>query len=76
MGIVNNLYIALPNYPVAPKIKHFFKSIYYNLLNLFIIMKVQDKIAQILVENNIKDIFMVTGGAAMHLNDSLQETQT
>ena len=34
-------------------------------------MKNSDKIAQILVENNIKDIFMVTGGAAMHLNDSL-----
>tara|TARA_B100001121_G_scaffold181402_1_gene158227 strand:- start:2890 stop:4665 length:1776 start_codon:yes stop_codon:yes gene_type:complete len=34
-------------------------------------MKNSDKVAQILVENNIKDIFMVTGGAAMHLNDSL-----
>ena len=34
-------------------------------------MKNSDKIAQILVENEIKDIFMVTGGAAMHLNDSL-----
>ena len=34
-------------------------------------MKNSDKVAEILVENNIKDIFMVTGGAAMHLNDSL-----
>lgn len=34
-------------------------------------MKNSDKIAQILVNNEIKDVFMVTGGAAMHLNDSL-----
>ena len=34
-------------------------------------MKNSDKVAEILVDNNIKDIFMVTGGAAMHLNDSL-----
>ena len=34
-------------------------------------MKISDYIAQKLFENNIKNIFMVTGGAAMHLNDSL-----
>jgi len=34
-------------------------------------MKISDYIAQKLSENNIRDIFMVTGGAAMHLNDSL-----
>lgn len=38
-------------------------------------MKNSDKVAQILVENNIKDIFMVTGGAAMHLNDSLSRNK-
>ena len=38
-------------------------------------MKNSDKIAQILVKNNIRDIFMVTGGAAMHLNDSLSRNK-
>ena len=33
-------------------------------------MRVADKITKILVDNNIEDIFMVTGGAAMHLNDA------
>lgn len=33
--------------------------------------KVSDYIADFLVENNIKDIFTVVGGGAMHLNDSL-----
>lgn len=35
------------------------------------ILKVSDYISNFLVENNIKDCFMVTGGGAMHLNDSL-----
>ena len=34
-------------------------------------MKISDKIAEVLVSNNITDVFMVTGGMAMHLNDSL-----
>lgn len=34
-------------------------------------MKLSDRIAQILVEYGVTDIFMVTGGMAMHLNDSL-----
>jgi len=34
-------------------------------------MKVSDKIAEILATNNIDNVFMVTGGMAMHLNDSL-----
>tara|TARA_X000001036_G_scaffold84874_1_gene76964 strand:+ start:4638 stop:6410 length:1773 start_codon:yes stop_codon:yes gene_type:complete len=33
-------------------------------------VRVADKITKILVDNNIEDIFMVTGGAAMHLNDA------
>ena len=34
-------------------------------------MRVADLIAQILVDHGIKHVFMVTGGAAMHLNDAL-----
>jgi acetolactate synthase-1/2/3 large subunit len=34
-------------------------------------MRVVDYLAQRLVEHNIKDVFMVTGGGAMHLNDAL-----
>ena len=34
-------------------------------------MKVSQYIAQFLVEHRIKDVFMVTGGGAMHLNDAL-----
>ncbi|MFC1827292.1 thiamine pyrophosphate-binding protein [Thermodesulfobacteriota bacterium] len=33
-------------------------------------MKVSDYIAELLVENDIKDVFSVVGGGAMHLNDS------
>ena len=33
-------------------------------------MRVADYIVQKLVEHGIKDVFMVTGGAAMHLNDA------
>lgn len=33
-------------------------------------IKVSDYIAQFLVDNNIQDIFTITGGGAMHLNDS------
>jgi acetolactate synthase-1/2/3 large subunit len=33
-------------------------------------IKISDYIAEFLVENGIKDIFTVTGGGAMHLNDS------
>lgn len=35
------------------------------------ILKVSDYIANFFAENDIKDCFMVTGGGAMHLNDSL-----
>lgn len=34
-------------------------------------IKVADYIAKRLTEHNIKDIFMISGGGAMHLNDSL-----
>ncbi len=34
-------------------------------------MKVSDYIAKFLVEHNISDVFTVTGGGAMHLNNSL-----
>lgn len=34
-------------------------------------IKVSDLIANFLVENGIKDIFTITGGGAMHLNDAL-----
>ena len=34
-------------------------------------MKVSDYIASFMVENGITDLFTVTGGGAMHLNDSL-----
>lgn len=34
-------------------------------------MKVSNYISQYLVDNGIKDCFMVTGGGAMHLNDAL-----
>lgn len=33
-------------------------------------MRVSDRIAELLVEFGVKDIFMVTGGGAMHLNDA------
>lgn len=35
------------------------------------VVKISDYIADFLVENGIKDVFMITGGGAMHLNDSL-----
>lgn len=34
-------------------------------------MRVADLIARLLVENGITDVFMLTGGGAMHLNDAL-----
>lgn len=34
-------------------------------------IKVSDYIASFMVENAITDLFTVTGGGAMHLNDSL-----
>ena len=34
-------------------------------------MRVADIVANTLVEHNISDVFMITGGAAMHLNDSI-----
>ena len=34
-------------------------------------MKVSDYIAQTLVEHGITQVFTVTGGGAMHLNDAL-----
>ena len=34
-------------------------------------IKVSDYVSQFLVEHGIKDVFTVTGGGAMHLNDSL-----
>lgn len=35
------------------------------------IVKISDYISDFLVKNGIKDVFMITGGGAMHLNDSL-----
>lgn len=35
------------------------------------IVKISDYIADFLVKNGIKDVFMITGGGAMHLNDSI-----
>lgn len=35
------------------------------------VVKISDYIADFLVKNGIKDVFMITGGGAMHLNDSL-----
>ena len=34
-------------------------------------VKVANYIAQFLSEHGVKDVFMITGGGAMHLNDSL-----
>ncbi|MDP7445496.1 MAG: thiamine pyrophosphate-binding protein, partial [Candidatus Poseidoniia archaeon] len=34
-------------------------------------IKVADQIAQTLVDDGIRHVFMLTGGAAMHLNDAL-----
>ena len=34
-------------------------------------MRVSDRIAELLTESQIKDVFMVTGGGSMHLNDAL-----
>ena len=34
-------------------------------------MKVSNYIAKLLVQNGITDVFMITGGGAMHLDDGL-----
>ena len=34
-------------------------------------MRLADYIAETLVDHNIRHVFMLTGGAAMHLNDAL-----
>ena len=34
-------------------------------------MRIADRIREVLVQNNFEDVFMVTGGMAMHLNDAL-----
>jgi acetolactate synthase-1/2/3 large subunit len=34
-------------------------------------MRVSDRIAELVSESSIKDVFMVTGGGSMHLNDAL-----
>ena len=34
-------------------------------------MKLSDYVAQFLVDRGVKDVFMLVGGAAMHLNDSI-----
>ena len=34
-------------------------------------MKVSDYIAERCIETGIQDVFLVTGGGAMHLNDAL-----
>lgn len=39
-------------------------------------VKVSEYIAQFLVEHGVKDVFMVTGGGAMHLNDALGHHQS
>tara|TARA_B100002019_G_C21274755_1_gene604690 strand:- start:1416 stop:3212 length:1797 start_codon:yes stop_codon:yes gene_type:complete len=39
------------------------------------IQRVSDRIAEILSENGIKKVFMVTGGGSMHLNDALSKNK-
>lgn len=39
-------------------------------------IKVSEYIAQFLAEHGVKDVFMVTGGGAMHLNDALGHHQS
>lgn len=34
-------------------------------------MRIADRIREVLVQNSFEDVFMVTGGMAMHLNDAL-----
>jgi len=34
-------------------------------------MKVSDYVAQFLIENGIKDLFLISGGGIMHLLDSV-----
>lgn len=38
-------------------------------------MRVADRIAEIISEHNISDVFMVTGGGAMHLNDAFAKNK-
>ena len=38
-------------------------------------MRISDRIAELLHENNIDHVFMVTGGGAMHLNDGLSRNK-
>lgn len=38
-------------------------------------MRVSDRIAELLSENDIKTVFMVTGGGSMHLNDALSRNR-
>lgn len=37
--------------------------------------RVSDRISEILFENDIEDVFMVTGGGSMHLNDALSRNK-
>ena len=36
-----------------------------------LIMRIADRVREILIKNGFEDVFMVTGGMAMHLNDAL-----
>ena len=38
-------------------------------------MRISDRIAELLLENGINKVFMVTGGGAMHLNDALSRNK-
>lgn len=38
-------------------------------------MRISDRIAELLVENDVSKVFMVTGGGAMHLNDALSRNE-
>jgi acetolactate synthase-1/2/3 large subunit len=38
-------------------------------------MRISDRIAELLLENDISKVFMVTGGGAMHLNDALSRNE-
>ena len=38
-------------------------------------MRISDRIAELLLENDVSKVFMVTGGGAMHLNDALSRNE-
>ena len=39
-------------------------------------MRVADYICKLLADNGVQDVFMLTGGGAMHLNDAFGREKT